>query len=80
MLAGTIGALLAMYGDEIQARGEHSDLVLRLAACACCVHAQAAQDAAQVKNGFVGRPITAGEVAEHIAQTIFKILGNESYY
>lgn len=80
VLAGTIGALLAMYGDEIQARGEHSDLVLRLAAGACCVHAQAAQDAAQVKNGFVGRPITAGEVAEHIAQTIFKILGNESYY
>lgn len=80
VLAGTMGALLAMYGDEIQSLGEGGDLAPQLAAAACCVHAQAARDAAQAGNGAVGRPVTAGEVAEHIPQTIFKILGNESYY
>lgn len=68
VLAGLLGTMLAQHSAEVIA---DPTLAARLAAAAALVHGQAA---ASVNPGG---PITASEVASHIAPTVARILNND---
>ncbi|MDP9805860.1 NAD(P)H-hydrate repair Nnr-like enzyme with NAD(P)H-hydrate dehydratase domain [Trueperella bonasi] len=75
VLAGLVGALLAMHAHDLQTGDLQGITPAKLAAAASHIHAQAAI-AAACSQGRVGRPIRASEIAAHIPHVIERILND----
>ena len=79
MLAGLLGALLAMWGDELADLGDGHGIPVRLAAAAASVHGRAAAIASGVDADASGRtlggkPISASDIATAIPSAVRDIL------
>lgn len=79
VLAGLLGSLLAMWGDELADLGDGHGIPVRLAAAAAYVHGRAAALASAVQptpSGKTrgGKPISASDIAAAIPDAVRDIL------
>lgn len=79
VLAGVLGALLAMWGDELAQLGDGHGIPARLASVAACLHGRAAAIASGTRAGFDGttrggRPISASDIAAVIPRAVRDML------
>lgn len=78
VLAGIIGALLAMHGEQLRSLGEKSGLPGQLAAAGCHIHARAARIAARMgESGYAGSSLalssgisSVGAYAAHVGAPV----------
>lgn len=80
VLAGLLGSLLAMWGDELADLGDGHGIPVRLAAAAAYVHGRAAAIASEATPNAVGKtrggkPISASDIATAIPDAVRSILG-----
>lgn len=79
VLAGLLGAVLAMWGDELVDLGDGHGIPARLAAAAAFLHAKAAAIASGTQADAAGRtrsgrPIRASDITDAIPEAIGQIL------